>query len=102
MRIPLARAAGSPLGLALGGRNPTHGVITLQYLVHADGDATLAIYDARGGYVSTLVQGTLAAGRYIATWDGRDRDGHAMPSGLYFAELRAGGLGAAVRMVRVE
>ncbi len=100
--FPFARAADSPLGLALGSRSPARGGITLQYLVHADGDATLAIYDARGRYITTLVQAPLAAGRYVASWDGRTPDGVPTPSGVYVAQLRAGGHEASARFVRIE
>lgn len=100
--FPFAHDDTSPLGLALGSVNPARGAVTLQYLVHADGEATLAIYDARGRYVTTLVQRRLSAGRYIATWDGRSHDGVAMPSGVYVAHLRAAGAEVATRIVRVR
>jgi hypothetical protein len=47
----------------------------------------LAIYDARGRLVRTLVQRALAPGRYAERWDGRDDHGHAQPSGVYFSRL---------------
>ena len=87
---------------ALGSGNPSRGNVTLQYLVHVDGDASIAIYDARGRYVTTLVDARLGAGRYLTTWDGRDRAGVAMPSGVYVAQLRAGGAVATTRIVRLR
>ena len=50
----------------------------------------LAVYDLLGRKVHTLHQGSLAAGRYVAVWDGRDAAGRAVGNGAYFVELRLG------------
>jgi flagellar hook assembly protein FlgD len=50
----------------------------------------LAIYDLAGHRVRTLVDGELAAGDQIISWDGRDQQGRSMASGVYFYELAAG------------
>ncbi|MEK7315731.1 MAG: FlgD immunoglobulin-like domain containing protein, partial [Candidatus Eisenbacteria bacterium] len=49
------------------------------------------IYSVRGALIRTLVDGSVPAGRYRATWDGRDEQGLAVGSGLYLAELQAAG-----------
>ncbi len=100
--FPFADDDASPLGLALGSAAPSAGAVTLQYLVHADADVTLAVYDTRGRFVATLVSRRLAAGRYIATWNGRDQHDTAVPSGVYVAQLRAGGAAVSTRIVRVR
>ncbi|MHB8078373.1 MAG: metallophosphoesterase [Candidatus Krumholzibacteriia bacterium] len=53
--------------------------------------AVLAIYDARGARVATLLDADLPAGRHAATWSGCNDRGAAMPSGVYFARLHAAG-----------
>jgi len=53
------------------------------------GRVRLSVYDARGRHVRTLVDGPRAAGRHAERWDGRDRSGRAMASGIYFARLVA-------------
>ncbi len=50
--------------------------------------AVLAIYDARGSLVATLLDADLPAGAHGAAWSGSDDRGAAMPSGVYFARLR--------------
>jgi hypothetical protein len=50
----------------------------------------LSIFDLKGRLVKTLVDEPLAAGFKDVTWDGRDRRGNAVSSGVYFCRLRAG------------
>jgi hypothetical protein len=51
------------------------------------GDVQLRIYDLEGRKITTLVDGTLPAGPYAATWDGRNDAGSPVQSGVYFAKL---------------
>lgn len=68
--------------------NPFNAGTTIRWEVPV-GDAAieLAIYDARGGRVRTLVSGVLTAGRYSQRWDGRDDRGRALATGVYFCRL---------------
>ncbi|NUO79739.1 T9SS type A sorting domain-containing protein, partial [candidate division KSB1 bacterium] len=54
--------------------------------------ATLAVYNILGRRVRTLVDGVQAAGEQRVTWDGRDDEGAAVTSGIYFYRLEANGL----------
>ena len=47
----------------------------------------LAVYDARGQLVVTLIDGVLTAGNHVGTWDGHDARGGELPSGTYFWRL---------------
>jgi flagellar hook assembly protein FlgD len=40
--------------------------------------------------VRTLLDRSLGAGNIVATWNGRDDAGRAVPSGVYLVQLRAG------------
>jgi flagellar hook assembly protein FlgD len=51
---------------------------------------TLAIYDAAGARIRTLVDEPLSPGTHLATWDSRDDKGGQVPSGVYFSKLEAG------------
>jgi flagellar hook assembly protein FlgD len=50
----------------------------------------VAIYDPRGRLVRSLVDAPLEPGNHVLRWDGRDGRGHALGSGVYFYEVRAG------------
>ncbi len=45
------------------------------------------IIDARGRLVRHLAEGSHAGGSHLLRWDGRDFDGKALPSGIYFCRL---------------
>ena len=53
----------------------------------------------RGERVRTLIDGVRSAGRYEATWDGRDDGGRAVEPGAYFVRLEADGRSTARRMM---
>ena len=58
-------------------------------------DVTLTIYAADGALIRTLALGHQAAGMYhnknrAAYWDGRNRLGERVASGVYFYTLTAG------------
>jgi hypothetical protein len=82
-----------PAALALGtaGPNPFVGAARLAIGVPARGRASLHLYAVSGRLVRTLVDEEVPAGTSILEWDGRDAEGHALPSGVYLGRLAAGG-----------
>lgn len=82
--------------------NPFTSIAALHYALPRAGMADLGIYDVTGRLVRTLVDGPVAAGNYAADWDGRDDGGNPMPSGIYFARLRAGGEEKRLKLVRSQ
>lgn len=98
--VTLDTTSDAPVPVAAGGvrlgrptPNPFNPVTNLALGLARDGQVRLAVYDVRGAEVRVLVDGPLAAGDHVFTWDGRDDQGRAMPSGLYLARARttAGG-----------
>ncbi|RMG67994.1 MAG: hypothetical protein D6715_03465 [Calditrichaeota bacterium] len=49
----------------------------------------LVVLNATGQVVRTLLDGSLPAGQYEVTWDGRDNAGRQVASGVYIALIRA-------------
>jgi len=49
---------------------------------------TLRIYNIKGQLVKTLVDADLGLGAYQVIWDGRDRKGTEVATGIYFCRLR--------------
>jgi flagellar hook assembly protein FlgD len=50
----------------------------------------LRIYDVAGRLVKTVLAEEVTAGIHSATWDGTDRRGSAVASGVYFYKIVAG------------
>jgi len=53
-------------------------------------DVMLEVYNILGKKIITLVDRQLGPGYWSAKWDGRDRKGESVASGLYFYRLQAG------------
>lgn len=51
---------------------------------------TLTIYNLLGRKIRVLVDETHGPGRFARTWNGRDGDGRAVPSGVYLYRMTAG------------
>ncbi|MBM3330531.1 hypothetical protein FJY68_01610 [candidate division WOR-3 bacterium] len=64
--------------------------VAIAFALPKAADVSLSLYDAAGKLVRQLRNGTAAAGDHRLTWDGRDGQGRAVPSGAYFCRLDAG------------
>lgn len=65
------------------------------------GRVELVLHDAAGRRVRTLIEGSLAAGRQRAVWDGHDDQGALLAGGVYFARVTLDGRRLAVRSIRL-
>lgn len=83
---PAFDTPGSPL-LAQARPNPFRPSTQLAIRLPSSGRARLAVYDAQGRLIRTLLDERLPAGETLASWDGRDERGAAAASGVYFARL---------------
>ncbi|MDZ7289833.1 MAG: S8 family serine peptidase [candidate division KSB1 bacterium] len=63
-------------------------VTAIQYSLAEPGPITLRIFNLLGQEVATLAQGYRNRGNYVLHWDGRDRRGLLVPSGVYFYRLQ--------------
>lgn len=82
----------NPVALHANYPNPFNPSTTFSFsLLYAD-RVELAVYDAQGKRVRTLIDGVVPGGDTQVTWNGRDDEGRSLPSGTYFYRLRAAGL----------
>jgi hypothetical protein len=84
-------AGGTPLALApiQAYPNPFNPTTTLRFSTAQAGMVSLDLYDLQGRRVRTLLHAVRPAGDHQEIWDGRDDQGHLLPSSLYFARLKA-------------
>lgn len=85
--VDAARLSDAP-SLAPAEPSPTRGGTDLRFVLPHAAHASLALYDALGRRVRTLVPlGALAAGAHSVHWDGRDADGAVAAPGVYLVRL---------------
>ncbi|MBM3314649.1 hypothetical protein FJY71_02240 [candidate division WOR-3 bacterium] len=70
---------------------PARGRMTIRWQSANAGRVTLAAYDVSGKRARVLASGTVPAGAHSTTWDCTDDGGRALPPGIYFCRLDAGG-----------
>jgi len=67
------------------------------------GIVQLAIHDAKGSRIRSLLETTVPAGRHTIRWDGKDDSGRRVAQGVYFARLSDGSAGyRSIRFVVVR
>ncbi len=71
--------------------NPFNPTTNVQFSMPASGHATLSVYDIRGRKVNTLINKTMNKGEHTIMWDGTDKNGSTVGSGVYFFKLDANG-----------
>jgi len=74
----------------------------INFALPQEAEIQLAVFDLIGREVRELVAGTLAAGNHQAVWNGKNREGMALSSGVYFLRLqyRTGQTGAWSQLVQ--
>lgn len=82
--------------------NPFNPTTTITFDMPAAGRAVLRIYNVKGQLVDTLLDGFVQAGDVRISWDGKDRQGRPVASGIYFYNLQAGGKSASRKMVLIR
>ena len=82
--------------------NPFNPYTTINYALKEDVRATLKVYDLLGREVIVLVNEHQPAAYHSVVWDGRDRSGRPLPSGVYIARLVAGDFVAGIKMVLLK
>ena len=87
--------------------NPFNPNTYIPYQLHAPAHVRLTIYDVRGALVREIDVGYRTAGPYLtstnaAHWDGRDRRGQHVASGVYLYRLQAGPVAHVRKMVLIK
>jgi len=82
--------AESGLQLLPNSPNPFQSATSLGFVLPSDTEVELGIFAVTGRRIATLATGLQRAGELRVSWDGRDEEGRAMPSGVYLARLEAG------------
>lgn len=82
--------------------NPFNPQTAIPYDLARSGHVRLRIYNVLGQEVLTLFNGYAETGHYVKQWDGRDRLGNRVGSGVYIFRLEADGFVKSRKMVLVK
>jgi flagellar hook assembly protein FlgD len=70
--------------------NPFNPATTIRFRLGEAGEARLTVFDPAGRLVAELFSGPASAGDHTTAWNGLDRSGREVGSGVYFYRLEAG------------
>ena len=96
VRFEVDSASAKPVALAdapqlqQNAPNPFNSQTIIPYFLHKPGTARLEVFALTGQRVAVLNQGPQPAGHYRLHWDGRDRTGRPLASGVYLYRLVTG------------
>ena len=82
--------------------NPFNPETRIVYNMHEAGDVRLVIYNVLGQEVRTLFDGRKSVGRHETVWDGKNKNGQSMTSGVYFYALKSAGIKSVKKMVLIK
>ena len=67
--------------------NPFNPTTTLSYGLSEPGHVLLEVFNLKGQKITTLVNDTQKAGSHSVIWNGTDKNGNNVPSGIYFSRF---------------
>ncbi len=70
--------------------NPFNPTTTISFSIAKSSDVTLDIINTLGQKIVTIYDGKAQPGQYDITWNGTDKNGTPVASGVYFYRLKAG------------
>ncbi len=82
--------------------NPFNPTTTISFHLASPNNITITIYDMLGRIVRTLINRKESAGSHQVQWDGANKDGHRVASGVYVYRLEANGLVKSRKMLLLQ
>ena len=82
--------------------NPFNSETIIKYQLPEQSYVTITAYNLLGQKLKTLVNKKLNAGIYRATWDGKDKDGKNIGSGIYFYQIKTKNYQQCEKMIMVR
>ena len=82
--------------------NPFNPVTRLDYLLPRRSDVSIRVYNMLGQEIITLLKEEQTYGKYSVSWNGLDKYGKQVASGVYFTELKAGKVRRVTKMLLLK
>jgi len=99
--VAVGEESGLPTNFALEQNypNPFNPTTTIRYEVPKSSHVEVTVYDLLGNKVRTLVDEQKSIGRYSIRWNGKNRFGHQVSTGVYWYRMEAADFYAVRKMV---
>ena len=68
--------------------NPFNALTTITYRIPNPSNVDIMVYDSRGKIVKNILRDFQISGKYSVNWDGKNNNGIAVSSGIYFYEIQ--------------
>ena len=82
--------------------NPFNPETTIKFRIQKLSFVTIKIYNILGEEVKTLVSDNIQSGTYSTKWDGKNKYGQQVSSGVYLYHLQAGDFSAVKKMLFIK
>lgn len=82
--------------------NPFNLSTTISFELKRNGTVELQVYDMLGNMLKSIYSGELAAGPHDFSWEAQDKNGRALPSGIYFLRMSFNGAIQTKKMILVK
>lgn len=79
--------------------NPFNPETEIRFVLPEASNVVVKIFNLVGEEIRTLVDAPFHAGHHIAQWDGKDKIGNAIASGVYLYRLQAGSFSCTKKMI---
>ncbi len=78
--------------------NPFNPETEIRFALTRDSHVVINIYNTLGQQIGTLIDTQYAAGFHSMRWDGKDRNGRPVSSGVYLCQIQAGAFSQVKKM----
>ena len=82
--------------------NPFNPETEIRFALAKDSHVVINIYNTLGQQIGTLVDTQYAAGFHSVHWDGKDRNGRPVSSGVYLYQIQAGEFSQVRKMILIR
>jgi hypothetical protein len=83
--------------------NPFRQSAQIPFALSVGGHVRIAVYDTRGREIAVLENGNRPVGNYLAVWNGRNRSGRPVGTGVYYVGAKLpGGVALTQKIVKIR
>ena len=101
-QVPNDRPVAAMIGKPLAYPNPFNPDVNIAFSLHKAGNVSVDVYNIRGQKVRNLSKGAMQAGNHTLHWNGKDRQGRSVASGVYLVRIQSGKHSQSVKVMLMK